>query len=79
MAVDGQVAVGMLLSWRTFRTEHGPGSRGPGGADHGQLQGLVQSADLKLITSMKNVINWNTMSRIGVRFGRLTASRWLPT
>ena len=26
-------------------------------------------ADLKLMTSMKKVINWNTMSKMGVRFG----------
>src|SRR5262245_10165277 len=27
------------------------------------------AAVLKLITSMKNVISWNTISRIGVKFG----------
>ena len=32
------------------------------------------SADLKLITSMKKVINWNTMSSRGVRFGSALTS-----
>jgi hypothetical protein len=31
-------------------------------------------ADLKLITSMKNVINWKTMSRIGVKLGSALAA-----
>src|SRR5262249_34088012 len=35
----------------------------------GSLSDMSSAAVWKLITSMKNVINWNTMSRIGVRFG----------
>jgi hypothetical protein len=36
----------------------------------GSFKSRSIEAVLKLITSMKNVISWNTMSRIGVRFGR---------
>ncbi len=35
----------------------------------GSLRVRSIEADLKLMTSMKNVMSWNTMSRIGVRFG----------
>ena len=35
----------------------------------GSFRSRSNSADLKLITSMKKVINWNTISKIGVRFG----------
>ncbi len=35
-------------------------------------------AALKLTTSMKKVINWNTMSRIGVRFGSARSPELLP-
>jgi hypothetical protein len=30
---------------------------------------MSNAAALKLITNMKNVINWNTMSSMGTRFG----------
>ena len=35
----------------------------------GRFKVVSIEAVLKLITSMKNVINWKTISRIGVRFG----------
>ena len=40
----------------------------------GSFRSRSIAADLKLITSMKNVISWNTMSRIGVRFGSALAA-----
>ena len=45
------------------------GQRLGGGRATGNLSDKSSSAALKLITNMKKVINWNTMSRIGVRFG----------